>query len=198
MECAVNRMTGSSFWKMGTIRIVMAFVSALIVNATLPELQGNYIYMGAPADSTFGEVMATWGISQIKMMAMVFLIVYALMVIQRLMEAYSLLRPLSRILSPFMAVFGLPRHSAYMWLVGNVIGISYGSAVMVEMEEKGMISRKEANDVNYHLIMNHSLLEDTIVFGVTGISALLIVGIRMSFAVILVWTRRGYKRLCHN
>ena len=198
MECAVNRMTGSSFWKMGTIRIVMAFVSALIVNATLPELQGNYIYMGAPADSTFGEVMATWGISQIKMMAMVFLIVYALMVIQRLMEAYSLLRPLSRILSPFMAVFGLPRHSAYMWLVGNVIGISYGSAVMVEMEEKGMISREEANDVNYHLIMNHSLLEDTIVFGVTGISALLIVGIRMSFAVILVWMRRGYKRLCHN
>lgn len=32
MECAVNRMTGSSFWKMCVIRIVMAFACAFILN----------------------------------------------------------------------------------------------------------------------------------------------------------------------
>ena len=190
MECAVNRKTGSSFWKMGAIRIVMALVCALILNIILPDMQGKYIYLGAEADSSFWEVMKIWLISQVKMSLMVAFIIYSLMVVQRMLEAYRLLDPLSRLLSPLMAVFGLPRHASYMWLVGNVLGISYGSAVMVELEEKGLVTREEANDVNYHLIMNHSMLEDTIVFAATGISALLLIITRLCFALILVWGRR--------
>ena len=190
MECAVNKKTGSSFWKMGAIRIVMALICAFCLNIILPDMKGKYIYLGAEADSSLWEVMKIWGVSQIKMSLMVVLIIYSLMVVQRLLEAYRLLDPLSRLLSPLMAVFGLPRHASYMWLVGNVLGISYGSAVMVELEEKGLVTREEANDVNYHLIMNHSMLEDTIVFAATGISALLLITTRLCFALLLVWGRR--------
>ena len=190
MECAVNKKTGSSFWKMGAIRIVMALICAFCLNIILPDMQEKYIYLGAEADSSFWEVMKIWGVSQIKMSLMVVLIIYSLMVVQRMLEAYRLLDPLSRLLSPLMAVFGLPRHASYMWLVGNVLGISYGSAVMVELEEKGLVTPEEANDVNYHLIMNHSMLEDTIVFASTGISALLLIITRLCFALLLVWGRR--------
>ena len=190
MECAVNKKTGSSFWNMGAIRIVMALICAFCLNIILPDMQGKYIYLGAEADSSFWEVMKIWGVSQIKMSLMVVLIIYSLMVVQRLLEAYRLLDTLSRLLSPLMKLFGLPRHASYMWLVGNVLGISYGSAVMVELEEKGLVTREEANDVNYHLIMNHSMLEDTIVFAATGISALLLITTRLCFALLLVWGRR--------
>ena len=77
-----------------------------------------------------------------------------------------------------------------MWLVCFVLGISYGSAVMLELEEKGLVTKDEANDVNYHLIMNHSMLEDTIVFAATGISAILLITTRVSFALLLVWGRK--------
>ena len=190
MECAVNKKTGSSFWNMGAIRIIMALICAFCLNIILPDMQGKYIYLGAEADSSFWEVMKIWGVSQIKMSLMVVLIIYTLMVVQRMLEAYRLLDPLSRLLSPLMKLFGLPRHASYMWLVGNVLGISYGSAVMVELEEKGLVTREEANDVNYHLIMNHSMLEDTIVFAATGISALLLITTRLCFALLLVWGRR--------
>ena len=190
MECAVNKKTGSSFWKMGAIRIVMALICAFCLNIILPDMQEKYIYLGAEADSSFWEVMKIWGVSQIKMSLMVVLIIYSLMVVQRMLEAYRLLDPLSRLLSPLMKLFGLPQHASYMWLVGNVLGISYGSAVMVELEEKGLVTREEANDVNYHLIMNHSMLEDTIVFAATGISALLLIITRLCFALLLVWGRR--------
>lgn len=190
MECAVNKKTGSSFWNMGAIRIVMALICAFCLNIILPDMQEKYIYLGAEADSSFWEVMKIWGVSQIKMSLMVVLIIYSLMVVQRMLEAYRLLDPLSRLLSPLMKLFGLPRHASYMWLVGNVLGISYGSAVMVELEEKGLVTREEANDVNYHLIMNHSMLEDTIVFAATGISALLLITTRLCFALLLVWGRR--------
>ena len=190
MECAVNKKTGSSFWNMAVIRIVMALLCAFTLNLLLPEIAGKYIYLGAKADSSLAEVTTTWVLSQVKMSLMVMLIIFTLMVVQRMLEAYRLLDSLSRLLSPLMLFFGLPRHASYMWLVGNVLGISYGSAVMLELEEKGLVTKDEANDVNYHLIMNHSMLEDTIVFAATGISAILLVTTRVSFALLLVWGRK--------
>ena len=190
MECAVNKKTGSSFWNMAVIRIVMALLCAFTLNLLLPEIAGKYIYLGAEADSSLAEVTTTWVLSQVKMSLMVMLIIFTLMVVQRMLEAYRLLDSLSRLLSPLMLFFGLPRHASYMWLVGNVLGISYGSAVMLELEEKGLVTTDEANDVNYHLIMNHSMLEDTIVFAATGISAILLVTTRVSFALLLVWGRK--------
>ena len=135
--------------------------------------------------------MLTWAVSQLKIAIMVFLIIYSLMVIQRLIEAYSLLGPLSRFLAPLMRLFGLPRQAAYMWLVGNVLGLSYGSAVMLDLEEKGQITRQDANSVNYHLIMNHSMLEDTIVLAVTGVSVFWILATRLLFALVVVWGRKS-------
>ncbi|MCR5534459.1 MAG: nucleoside recognition protein [Bacteroidaceae bacterium] len=190
MECTVNHKTGSNFWKMGLIRILMAFVAALCLNLVLPEMSTPYLYIGAAAESSMAEVLLTWAVSQIKISIMVFLIIYSLMVLQCMIEAYSLLGPLSRMLSPLMSVLGLPRNAAYMWLVGNVLGLSYGSAVMLDLEEKGQITRQDANDVNYHLIMNHSMLEDTIVLAMTGVSVLWILGTRMFFALAVVWGRR--------
>ena len=97
-----------------------------------------------------------------------------------------------------MKFFGLPQNTAYLWLVGNILGISYGSAAMIELEESGQITRSEANDVNYHLIMNHSMLEDTMVFAMAGISAFWILSTRILFAFALVWLRRGVKETQKN
>lgn len=196
MECAVNRKTGSSFWLMGLIRISMALLCAWALHSVLPEWSASFLYLGAEAESSWTGVLLTWAVSQVKMALMVFLIIYLLMVLQRLIEAYGLLRPLSEFLAPLMHLFGLPAHAAYMWLVGNVLGISYGSAVMLELEEKGLVTREEANDVNFHLIMNHSLLEDTIVFVLAGINGWLLVGVRIAFAMALVWGRKVCVALC--
>lgn len=195
MECTVNHKTGSNFWRMGLIRILMAFVAAMFLNLVLPDMATPYLYMGAAADSSLAEVLQTWALSQLKVAVLVFLIIYVLMVIQSLIQLSSLLDPLSRFLSPFMRFFGLPRKAAYMWLVGNVLGLSYGSAVMLDLEEKGQISREDANDVNYHLIMNHSMLEDTIVMAVTGISVFWILATRILFALIVVWTRKAMAKV---
>ena len=197
MECAVNRKTGSSFWTMASIRIAMALLCALLLNVILPPDNSPYFYIGAPADSGLYDVTTVWLLSQLKMSALVVALIYVLMVMQRALEEYHLLRPISHALSPLMSVFGLPRSAAYMWLVGNVLGISYGSAVMLEMEHKGLISKADANDVNYHLIMNHSMLEDTIVFAAAGISAWLLLSVRMALALIVVWSRKALRLVRH-
>ena len=195
MECTVNHKTGSNFLRMGLLRIFMAFMAAVCLNWLLPEMSQSYLYIGAAAESSLAEVLQTWAVSQLKMAVLVFLIIYVLMVLQSMIQLYSLLDPLSRFLSPLMRLLGLPRKAAYMWLVGNVLGLSYGSAVMLDLEEKGQITREDANDVNYHLIMNHSMLEDTIVMAVTGISVFWILATRILFALIVVWTRKAMAKV---
>jgi hypothetical protein len=191
MECTVNHKTGSNFLRMGLLRIFMAFMAAVCLNWLLPEISQSYLYIGAAAESSLAEVLQTWAVSQLKMAVLVFLIIYVLMVLQSMIQLYSLLDPLSRFLAPLMRLLGLPRKAAYMWLVGNVLGLSYGSAVMLDLEEKGQITREDANAVNYHLIMNHSMLEDTIVMAITGISVFWILATRITFALIVVWGRKA-------
>lgn len=195
MECTVNHKTGSNFLRMGLLRIFMAFMAAVCLNWLLPEMSQSYLYIGAAAESSLAEVLQTWAVSQLKMAVLVFLIIYVLMVLQSMIQLYSLLDPLSRFLAPLMRLLGLPRKAAYMWLVGNVLGLSYGSAVMLDLEEKGQITREDANAVNYHLIMNHSMLEDTIVMAITGISVFWILATRITFALIVVWTRKAMAKV---
>ena len=162
----------------------------------LPEMPEPFAAIHQVADDALlSSVLLGWLLSSLKLVVTIFLIIYLLMVLQRLMEHYGLMQKFTRPLMPLMSVFGLPRNAVYLWLVGNILGISYGSAVMLQLEEEGKISREEANEVNYHLIMNHSMLEDTLVFATAGISALWILTTRLLFAMLLGWGRKAVKHI---
>lgn len=190
VESAVNKKVGSSFWRMFVIRLTMAFVCAFYLNTVLPTDMTGQFGAGITMENNGANWLWAWVISSAKMSVLMFLLIWVLMIIQRLVECYGLMERLARPLHPLMRLCGLPEDAAYMWIVGNILGISYGSAVMIDLEKQGKITREEANDVNYHLIMNHSLLEDTTVFASMGVAPLWIVSTRFLFALIVVWTRR--------
>ena len=191
LECTVNKKVGSKPFRMGILRILGALLAAVYLNLVLPEMSEPFSALAVSGnDASLTLILQGWLLSSVKLSAMIFAIIYALMFVQRIMERYGLMEKLVRPLAPLMVVFGLPRNAAYLWLVGNVLGISYGSAVMMQLQEEGKITRQEADEVNYHLIMNHSMLEDTLVFATAGVSALWILSTRLLFALILVWGRR--------
>ena len=196
LECTVVKKVGSHPIRMGLLRIAGALLAAMYLNLVLPEMSEPFSALSVSAsEASVWQVLQGWLLSSLKLCLMIFAIIYALMFVQRLMERYGLMQKLVRPLSPIMVLFGLPPNAAYLWLVGNVLGISYGSAVMIQLEEEGKISRKEADDVNYHLIMNHSMLEDTLVFATAGVSALWILSTRLLFALVLVWGRKAFHLL---
>ena len=197
MECAVVKRVGSNPWRMAVLRIEAAFLAAFYLNAVLPDMPQPFSMQPTMAggETTIMQLAEQWAWSSLRLSLMIFGIIYALMVIQRVFERLGIMTLLTRPLRPLMRFFGLPENSSYLWLVGNVLGISYGSAAMIDLEERGQITREEANEVNYHLIMNHSMLEDTLVFATAGVSALWILSTRMLFAFLLVWGRRGVKWL---
>lgn len=192
LEGAVVQKTGSRFMPMTLLRIAAAFLAGIMLNAVLPEYpEAMQITFASEGYNSVWEVVSAWFFNSVKMSLMIMCLIYVLMLLQRCLDDFGLMYLLTKPLRPFMKVFGLPENSSYLWLVGNVLGLSYGSAMMIDLEESGQISKEEANEVNYHLIMNHSMLEDTLVFVGVGVSAWWILGTRMLYAIVLVWARKA-------
>ena len=199
MESAVVKKVGSKPFRMALIRIGAAFLAAVYLNLVLPDMPETFGGMQSVATpDTVMAVMEGWFYSSLRLSAMIIGLIFGLMVIQRVMDDLGIMQKLVRPLRPLMRFFGLPENAAYLWLVGNVLGISYGSAAMLSLEESGQITKEEADEVNYHLIMNHSMLEDTMVFATQGISAVWILSTRILFALALVWGKKGVGRLRGN
>ena len=86
MECAVTHRTGSSFWGMVALRISMAFAAALLLNLVLPEMNEPFGFASAhAADAGIATVLENWVVANLKMSAMIFGIIYFLMVLQQYM-----------------------------------------------------------------------------------------------------------------
>lgn len=196
MESAVMRRIGSAPLRMAALRVAAAALAALCLNALLPDMPTPFMAAhSAAATPRLGEAMGQWVVASAKLSLMIWGLIYSLTVLQRLLYAYGVMTLLVKPLTPVMTIFGLPGNAAYLWLVGNVLGVSYGAAAMIDLEEQGQITREEANVVNYHLTMNHSMLEDTLVFASMGVSAAWILGVRVSFAMAVVWGRRVLKKV---
>ncbi|MCP3893762.1 MAG: nucleoside recognition protein [Bacteroides sp.] len=191
VECAITKKTGSSFWGMVLLRIGMAFAVAVFLNTLLPVDNTPFELLMQPEQfASLGEVFKAWFQSSMVLIVTIVLIVTALMILQRALSEFNLIDLISRPLRPLMRIFGLPDNSPFLWIVGNVVGLAYGGAVMIDLVEEGKLSLKDSNTVNYHLSISHSLLEDTILFVALGINWFVIIGTRLLFAIIVVWGRR--------
>lgn len=191
VESAVQKKTGSSFWWMCTLRVGMAMVVAFTLNQIMPLSTARFEVVTQPeVFSSVTEVLKAWMHTSAVLIITILTIVSALMILQKLLEEYNLFDIISRPLNPVMSFFGMSKQASFSWLVGNIMGLAYGGAIMIDQTESGKLTSKDANVLNHHLAISHSLLEDTLLFVALGISFWWIVLTRLSFAFIAVWCLR--------
>ena len=198
VECSVAHKTGSPFGRIVAFRIAMSLVAAVVLNGLLPQSDAAFsvFFASATTEATsWGMLFVQWLTSSLSLTATIVLIVTALMVLQRVLEEFGWMHRIAHILAPIMRIFGLPSGCSLLWLTGNVVGMAYGAAIMIDEVEQGRLTRDEANLVNHHLGVSHSLLEDTMLFVAMGISFWWIFLTRLLLAMVAVWTMRGVERV---
>ena len=139
----------------------------------------------------FWETMLHWLESSVMLGLKIVLVISGLMILQRLLEEFGILKILSAMLSPLMRLFGLNPDVAFLWLVGNTVGLAYGSAIMMDYAKMGKLVHKEADLLNHHLAISHSQLEDPLLFVVMGLPVGWLIFPRVVLAMLVVWVRRG-------
>jgi hypothetical protein len=191
VETAIQKKTGSSAIAIFLVRIISSFVAAYILNLILPEhlgtshaLQKSIIY------TDIYSMLSNWIVNAGWLSLKIALIITGLMILQNILKEFKVLNFLSKVFAPLMRSMGLQNDSSFLWLVAQTLGLTYGSAVMMEEIEKNEITKSSANLLNYHIAINHSLLEDTLLFVAIGVPAGWIIAPRFIIAIIVVWSIR--------
>jgi hypothetical protein len=191
VETTVQKRTGSKAWHIIVLRIVSSFVAAIILNFLLPDKMGNSLLgMHQLTNPTLQEVLSTWLVSSLKLSLKIVILITLLMILQRILLEFKINELLTRIFSPILKLMGLPRSTSIMWIAANLLGLAYGSAVMIEEVESGRITKQDADLLNYHIAVSHSNLEDLLLFAAIGVSAWWLLLPRLGIAIVVVWGRR--------
>lgn len=204
VECSVQARAGSNPLRMALLRISVALLAGFFAGrlyglsgASTVEAVDAVGSTGANVHQASGDFLAElllWLQSTSTTVLVMVSIVTGMMVVQRLLEVTGILSKISSWFEPVVAVFGLPRSTAFLWLVGNTLGLTYGSAILIQEREKNTMTREDIDALNHHLAVSHSLIEDTLLFVALGASAAVIVVPRLVLAAVVVWLLRLFSR----
>lgn len=197
VESAIQAKTGTSFWAMFSIRIITSVLVGFVLNLILPFEMGmpSFIQTSVEGINSLSELFLAWGITSFRLMLMIFIIISLLMISYSLMEKYNLINKLSKSIEPILKFFGLPKSTAFLWLIGYIVGLAYGGALMIDQMNEGKVTKAEGSLLNYHLAVSHSVIEDNLLFVALGVSIWWILATRLIVAWIVVWLRRGFLSL---
>ena len=191
METAIQKKTGSSALALLILRPVMSFIAAFGLNLLLPEHIGAiHAVQKSVTFGSVGDMLLNWIQTAGYLSLKIAIIVSGLMILQSILKEFNILPIISKIFAPFMRVMGLTDESSFLWFVAQTLGLTYGSAVMLEEVENKEITPYSANLLNFHIAINHSLLEDTLLFVAIGVPIGWITIPRIILAMIVVWCLR--------
>lgn len=194
VESAIQAKTGTSFGAMFSVRIFTSLIIGFVLNLLLPMEMGmpSFLQTSIESMNSLSDVFMAWGITSLRITILILAVVAILMITYRLLEEYNLVNKLSKSIEPFLKIFGLPKSTAFLWLIGNIVGLAYGGALMIDQMNEGKVSKAEGSLLNYHLAISHSIIEDNLLFVALGVSIWWILVTRLIAAWIVVWLRRAF------
>lgn len=195
IETAVMKRTGSSAIRIILVRLTGSIVIGLLLNLIMPGSFTEVTSTFKLQQLAFGQVFEHWLVSTSTTIFKILVLVNILLVFQQILEEFGWMQLVEKPLLPLMKVFGLPQSTTLSWIVANLIGLAYGSAIMIQESEKGRMSREDADLLNHHVSISHSQLEDPLLFLTLGYAIHWLIWPRIIIAFAAVWIRKWEKRL---
>jgi len=191
IETAVMKRTGSSAIRMLLLRLTGSFVIGWMMNLIMPGSISTEIQTIIQKQQDFGPVFMHWLSSISQTTLKILILVNLLLIFQRILDEFGWIGAIEKPLSPFMKIMGLPRSTTLSWVVANLIGLAYGSAIMIDESEKGKMNREDADLLNHHVSLSHSQLEDPLLFLTLGYAIHWLIWPRIILAITSVWLRKA-------
>ena len=141
-------------------------------------------------EQNFIIMLEEWAFKTLKTTIIMVILVYLLTILQWILSEFGIIGYMAKFLKPIMQFFGLPPHTAFLWLIANTLGLAYGAAIMIDESEHGNTSKEDNDLLNHHICVSHSNLEDLLLFTALGGSFLWMLLSRLFMAMILVWERK--------
>jgi len=190
IETAVLKKTGSSSVRMVLLRLFSSFSIGWILNLIMPGTPSVQNLVQVNIDVSFSKELLDWFFIITKTILKITVLVNLLLIFQKILEEFGLIKWLEQPLKPIMKIFGLPKQTSFSWVVANTLGLAYGSAVMINQVKDNKMNKSQADLLNHHIALSHSQLEDPLLFLTLGYGLLWLIIPRVLIAIVAVWVRR--------
>ena len=199
LETSVLKKTGTSAALMVAIRTAACIASGFILNLILPADMGagkaataakGILPAKAMDMSLLWPMTREWLISSLKLTLMLVAIIFTLNILQRILTEFGIMDKISKVLSPLMTVFGLPRKTSFLWIVANIIGLGYGAAALIDEVERGALTKRDVLLVDTHVCTTHSNIEDLLLMTASGGVCWIMLFFRWGISMVNVWAIR--------
>jgi hypothetical protein len=196
VEGIVQHKSGLHVIKAILVRIGAAALSVFVVSQFFADTsQSISLPAGLAIQPPFVEALKTWAIDTLRLCGRVFVIIMLVMMALHASESLGWIKNLVKFFRPLMKVLGLSERAATMWVTAAGFGLLYGSAVIMEEAKKGDLTKKELEHLQISIGINHSVVEETLLFLVLGANPLWLFIPRFLAAIIAVHALRGIRYL---
>jgi spore maturation protein SpmB len=194
IETAVLKKTGSSVIRMLLLRLIGSFVIGWFLNLIMPGTATPHFATLNSQHKELSTVLHNWVFAISATILKIIILVNLLLILQKVLEEFGLIKYLERPLCPLLKLMGLPKETTLSWIVANLIGLAYGSAIMISLVEEGKLNKDDADLLNHHIAISHSQLEDPLLFLTLGYAIYWLMWPRMALAILAVWLRKAELR----
>ena len=113
------------------------------------------------------------------------LILLPIMITLEYIRHYQLLEKVSSSFRWLTNLLTLSPHASLPLIIGLFVGLFFGAAVIIEYSKEGLLSKRDLFLLGIFLAINHSIIEDNLLFTALGANlvVLLVVRFIMAFAI---------------
>lgn len=196
IEVIICRKAGVRARAMIFIRLGLGILSCYLLNLFF-QVTG---YMNYPATILLPSLesapdLFSWGLSQLKGLGMIFIIIIALVIILDFLKYVGVERLIEKALKPFLNFLGVGEKASTIAIVGVTLGIGFGAGLLIKEVKTGKLHYKDVFGVLVLVGMLHSIIEDTAVISLIGSNIIITLFLRavLTLCIVYVFMRLGAK-----
>lgn len=128
--------------------------------------------------TAIGLVKLIWNMAEIVIPLMIFI---------EILKAFNILEKITGWLHWTVKPFGMPPAAVFPLLVGLTFGLVYGAGLIIQAAKEGTLEKRDLYLISLFLIINHSAIEDTLLFVAIGAKGLILLAFRFTASIIITW-----------
>lgn len=168
LETRIAGQCGLSMKFQLVLRVVVAIVAGTLLHlfcSTFGIWQEEATILFVTQASTTWDA---WAIGELWNLGQIFILICAVMALNRALTYLRISYYLGKILSPLLRLLGISSGATNVVIVGLFMGILYGSGVIIQSTKEGTISRADSFATMSLMGIAHALVEDTLLLMLIG------------------------------
>lgn len=169
VELSISKKTGAPLLPIALLRFGGAIVYCFLLDRLclffgIWQQPAVMLFVSPPAHPAW----PLWALQQVQNLCLIILIIFGILLVMQLLRLAGILTLIERVLAPVLPYFGMGREAAPVTVVGMILGIGYGGALIIRETCKGKMERKEIFNAMALMGLCHGLVEDTLLMVALG------------------------------